>query len=400
MPRRTTRNAQGSGTIRQLKNGKWEGRYTVGRSPATGKQIQKSIYGDTQQEVRRKLQHVTASIDAGTYTEPSKMTVKTWLEIWQNEYLGNVKPFTASSYAVQCNNHIIPALGAVKLSALNTPMIQAFYNSLQKEHKQDGKAVAGLSPKTIKNIHGVLHKALSQAQAIGYIRFNPSDACSLPRVAPKTITPLDEAETAAFIEAVQQDKFATLFLVDLFTGMRQGEILGLTWDCVDFDNGTIIIEKQLQHEKKVNGKYYWAPLKNDKSRMISPASTIIQTLQIHRKKQIEQRLLAGELWDEGELPNLVFTDELGGHLAHMTVFKHFKKVVASIGRPDARFHDLRHTYAVSALKSGDDIKTVQETLGHHAAAFTLDVYGHVTQRMRQDSAARMERYIQSLKTGQ
>ena len=117
--------------------------------------------------------------------------------------------------------------------------------------------------------------------------------------------------------------------------------------------------------------------------------------QQHRKQQTAWQLRAGELWDNPA--GYVFTNEIGGHLVSWTVTKKFKRIVASIGRPDARFHDLRHSYAVAAIRSGDDIKTVQGNLGHATAAFTLDVYGHVTDQMKQASAARMESYIKGVR---
>lgn len=397
MPRKSnTRAAQGTGTIRKktvTRSGReytyWEARYTAGIDPGTGRQVQRSITGKTQKEVAQKLREITAAIDAGTYTAPSKMTVAQWLDIWAAEYLGNVKPFTVRSYSDQIRNHIKPALGAVKLEALNTHTIQSFYNSLGVE--RDGKP--GLSPKTVKNIHGVLHKALQQAVAIGYLRFNPADACTLPRSVRKELAPLDEEQIRAFLQAIQGQRFETLFTVTLFTGLREGEVLGLTWDCVDFTKGTILVSKQLQREKKKGGAYVFAPLKNDKTRMITPAPWVLQLLRTHRAKQAELRLKAGPLWEDS---GLVFTNEFGHHLAIHTVYKDFKKAAAAIGRPDARFHDLRHSYAVAAIRSGDDIKTVQGNLGHATAAFTLDVYGHVTEQMKQASAARMEGYIKDV----
>ena len=388
--------AAGTGTIRKktvTRNGKeytfWEARYTAGTDPGTGKQIQRSISGKTQKEVAKKLKEVTASLDAGTYIAPSKMTVGEWLDIWARDYLGGVKPFTVASYTATIKNHIKPALGAIRLEALNAHTIQSFYNSLGKP-KGDKP---GLSPKTVKNVHGVLHKALKQAVLIGYIRSNPADACTLPRIEKKQIKPLDEEQSRRFLEAIKGHRLEDLFTVTLFTGMREGEVLGLTWNCVDFEKGLILINKQLQREKKKGGAYIFAPLKNDKARTITPAPWVMQLLRTHRSKQNEQRLRAGELWEDS---GLVFTDELGHHLAIHTVYSAFKKVAASIGCPDARFHDLRHSYAVAAIRSGDDIKTVQGNLGHATAAFTLDVYGHVTDQMKRESAQRMEQYIKSV----
>ena len=229
--------------------------------------------------------------------------------------------------------------------------------------------------------------------AIGYIRFNPADSCTLPRTTKKELAPLDEEQSKAFLQTIQGQRYETLFTVTLFTGLREGEALGLTWDCVDFSKGTILVSKQLQREKKKNGAYIFAPLKNDKARTITPAPWVLQVLRTHRAKQAEQRLRAGPLWEDS---GFVFTNELGRHLAIHTVYKDFKKAVAAIGRPDARFHDLRHSYAVAAIRAGDDIKTVQGNLGHATAAFTLDVYGHVTDQMKQASAARMEGYIKEV----
>ena len=386
MARKSTRNAQGGGTIRQRADGRWEARYTVGRDPGTGKQVQRSVYGSTQKEVRQKLAQAVAALDSGTYTAPSKMTVGQWLDIWQQDYLNSVRPRTVEAYCCQIKNHIKPALGAIKLEALNSHTVQSFYNSLSQP-KGDKPS---LSPKSVKNIHGILHKALQQAVSIGYIRFNPVDACTLPRVEKKELKPLDEDDTAQFIEAIRGHRYETVFLVTLFTGMREGEVLGLTWDCVDFERGTVTINKQLQKTTTGGSVYALVPTKNGKGRVVAPAPFVMQLLRAQYRRQIEWRLKAGPVWEES---SLVFTDEMGKHFNHHTVYQNFKRVVASIGMPEVRFHDLRHSFAVASIRSCDDIKTVQGNLGHATAAFTLDVYGHVTDQMKQESAQRMEGYI-------
>lgn len=389
MARKATRAANGGGSIRQRKDGLWEARYTVGRDPGTGKQVRKSVYGQTQKEVRQKLTKALAAIDSGVYVEPSRLTVGQWLDIWRREYLVDVSENTASAYDVRICKHIKPALGAVRLEALNTHTIQGFYNSLSKPRGDS----PGLSSSTIAGIHGVLHGALEQAVKNGYIRFNPSNACTLPRMERRKIVPFDETETVAFMEAVKGHRFETLFLVALFTGMREGELLGLSWAAVDFNRGMICIEKQLQWRKSDGGYYFTTP-KSGKSRTITPAPYVMRLLRSCWAKQAEARLLAGAAWEES---GLVFCNELGRHLTFRAVYCAFKKVAASIGCPSARFHDLRHTYAVSSIRAGDDVKTVQGNLGHASAAFTLDIYGHVTAQMQKESANRMEDYIAALK---
>lgn len=386
MTKQKKRRTRGEGTIRQRKDGTWEARFVVGVDPGTGRDIRKSVYARTQKEVRQKMTEALAALDKNDYHEPCKMTVGAWLDIWAETYLGGVKPHTVRSYTDIIKNHLKPALNTIPLDALNAHTIQQFYNALGKE--KDGKP--GLSSKTVKNIHGVLHQALQQAVMLGYIRANPTDACILPRRVKKEIHPLDEEQSKAFLEAIKGHRFETLFTVTLFTGLREGEALGLLWNCLDLENGIMLVDKQLQLEKKRGGKYIFVPLKNDRSRTVALAPWVIEILKHHRAVQAEQRLRTGPLWENS---GLVFTNELGRHLAIHTVYKDFKKIVASIGCPEVRFHDLRHSYAVAALRAGDDIKTVQGTLGHATAAFTLDVYGHVTDQMKRASANRMEQYI-------
>lgn len=250
-----------------------------------------------------------------------------------------------------------------------------------------------MSPKTIKNIHGILHSALKQAVMLGYIRSNPTEACTLPRIEKAEMRPLDIPEIQSLLAVLGEDVYSTVIKVDLFTGMRQSEILGLQWSCVDFDRGTILINKQLSHPREKGGNWCFSSLKNDKPRMIQPASFVMTALREHRKKQIEQRLQAGSMWNDCGFADLVFTNEFGKYLTYTAVWRHCKQALARAGLPDIRFHDLRHTYAVTSLRAGDDVKTVQENLGHHTAAFTLDQYGHVTETMREASAKRMEAFF-------
>ena len=153
-----------------------------------------------------------------------------------------------------------------------------------------------------------------------------------------------------------------------------------------FDPGT---GKQIQ--RSITGKTQKEVAQ--KLRQITAAPFVVDLLKKQRRLQESQKRLAGEAWENS---GLVFTNEMGHHLSAQTVYLHFKKLAGQAGFPSARFHDLRHSYAVVSLQSGDDIKTVQENLGHHTAAFTLDVYGHVTEQMKRNSADRMQRFIESL----
>ena len=391
--------ANGAGSIRKItttRNGKeytyWQGRYTEGYDACTGKQIQRSITGKTQKEVRQKLTAITAEIDSGVYQEPCKMTVNEWLDIWLKDYQIGVKDSTAYLYERQAKLYLRPALGNIPLETLKAHAVQRLYNSLSQE--RDGQPA--LSAKTIKNIHGVLHKALQQAVLLNYIRYNPTTACVLPKIVKKEIHPLTDQQAAQLLNLLKGSKYEIPLTVDLFTGLREGELLGLMWDCVDFEKGTILVNKQLRRSQRKGGTYYFSPPKNNRARSISLAPSVVLLFRLQKLAQNSMRMEAGDAWQEN---GLVFSNQTGGYLSYRTVYDCFKRIVKKIGSPATRFHDLRHTYAVACIKSGDDIKTVQENLGHATAAFTLDVYGHVTKQMKRDSAQRMEQFIQAVSAG-
>lgn len=400
MPRKTTasgRAANGSGSIRKVVKKKgdkeytyWEGRYTTGFDPGTGKQVQRTVSGKTKKEVAQKLRQITAEIDAGTYQEPSNITVQEWLAQWQEKYMLDVKPSTAYLYSREINLHIIPGIGAVKLKALTADMVQSMYNKL---FQPEDVTIKPCSAKSIHNTHGVLHKALNQAVLCGYIRTNPTDGCVLPRVEKKEIKPLDEVQIAQFIQEIQGHPHEYLYRITLFTGLREGEVLGLTWDCVDFNAGTLTVKQQLRKEQKKGGQYYFSSTKNGKIRVLALAPSVLELFKAQRQVQNAKKAQAGAAWEDN---NLVFSNALGNFLSYRTVYDCFKRIVARLGLPSVRFHDLRHSYAAAALRAGDDIKTVQENLGHQTAAFTLEVYGHMTNQMKQASANRMEQFIQAV----
>lgn len=385
MANKKNNNAKGDGNIRKRSDGRWEGRYTLGIDPVTGKQIQKSVYGATQKEVRLKLREITSQIDEGTYLEPCNMKLGVWLDTWLKEYTGNVKPATYAAYEQHVRVHIKPALGNVALSKLTPPMIQKMYNDLQRER--------GLSPKSIKNIHGVMHRALEQARKLSYIKDNPVNGLITPRVEKKPLKTMDNTELVSFLKEIRGAHFEIEMFVAAFTGLRQSELLGLTWDCVDFEKHTLLINKQ-HNRVKGDTEFRFHSLKNDQIRTITVADEIMEVIQHQKTRQEGWAQLLGGEWNNWE--NLVFTTETGRYIHNKTLYMHYKRIVRKLGMDELRFHDLRHAYAVNSLRAGDDIKTVQENLGHATASFTLSTYAHATQGMKQESANRMEKFLQGL----
>ena len=392
--------ANGEGNIRKRSNGTWEARVTLGFDSETGKQISKSIYGRTQKEVRDKLAELQleevqqadnplAGPDPSTVAEDSEkeMTLSAWIDEWLENYLADVKYGSYVSYESVTRVHIKPALGDKVLTKLRTPDIQMFYNSLRTK---------GLSAKTIKNVHGCLHRVLDMAVRVEYISKNPSSLCVLPRVIEKPVTPMDKPEQKRLLDTLKGNPFEALYLTALFTGMRVGEVIGLTWDCVDFEQGTIHITKQLVQARRTGDKTCFGPLKNGKTRIVAPAPYLMEVLKRHKETQSQHIAEIGDLWNPGEFPNLVFTHPDGSHYSQPTIWKELQDILQKAGLAHYRVHDLRHAFAVNSLRAGDDPKTLQDNMGHYSAAFTLDRYCHVTETMRRESANRMQAFIEEL----
>ena len=397
MPRRK-KHTYGSGSVRprtvERKDGSvrtyWEARFSDGRDPKTGKVIQRTITGPTCKIVQEKLTKALAQRIDGTYVPPSNQTVAQWLETWSRDYLLGVKDSTALLYRQSIRLYIVPHVGAVKLDKLTSPMVQKFYNELLQPTDPNRKPI---SAKSIKNVHGIFHRALQQAVKIGLLRTNPTDNCVLPRIVKKEIHPLTSQQIADLLKLLPGHPHEYLYQIALFTGMREGELLGLPWDCVDYAHGTILVKQQLHKENTKGGQTIIVPPKNDKSRIIPMAPSVAELFRKQKAKQDELRNLLGDKWTE---TGLVFTGPFGGYLSYRTVYDCFKRLAVKIGAPEARVHDLRHTYAVVCLESGVDVKTLQENLGHATATFTLDIYGHVSQKMRQQSAVKLESFIQEV----
>lgn len=166
---------------------------------------------------------------------------------------------------------------------------------------------------------------------------------------------------------------------------------------MDLKQGIIVIDRPMLRPGAKGDGFVFGPLKHDKLRVILPALIVMETLRAHWIEQIEEKLRAGSLWDGG--PGYVFRDRLGGHASYWTLITRLKSILQGPGIELRHFNDLRHTCAVTAIRSGDDVKTIQVNLGHHTAAFTPDMYGHVTAELQQDSSARMQAFITALKLG-
>ncbi|MGN0753137.1 MAG: tyrosine-type recombinase/integrase [Aristaeellaceae bacterium] len=367
--------------IRQRKNGLWEGRYRL-----NGKQC--AVYGQTKSEAKAKLAARMTEIEQGICIERTDLTLEEWGWEWLKTFKkSRVRHSTMDNYESDFRMHVVPYIGHIKLKDLTALHVQRTYAKGQKD---------GLSPKSIRNIHGLIHGMLDKAVRLDLIRKNVSEDCELPVVEKAEMHTLSDVELKQFLELAREDPYYLMYYVDFFTGLRESELIGLTWDCIDFEQGTIRVYRQFVRiaSGPDKGKMMFTSLKNHKERTFHPAPSVMKALKQAKIKQAEQSLRAGSSWYNEY--NMVFTRDNGMFVRFKTLYLHFKDLVARINRPEVRFHDIRHTYAMLSIQSDVDFKTLSMSLGHATVAFTLDTYGHVSTKMSRNAADKMEQLIGSL----
>ncbi|WP_300754580.1 site-specific integrase [uncultured Oscillibacter sp.] len=365
------RRANGEGSIRKRKDGRWEGRYTAGRDPVTGKAIYKNVLGKTQAEVKEKLK---AAIEKSAVRTVSMehYTVGQWLDIWMENYAKlQVRASSYKTYQGFIDNHIKPALGDMLLKKLAAMDLQRLYKHLLEsgrvECTEPRSKPKGLSVKTVRNINQMISSALNCAVEQRLIPANPTKGCVLPKLERKEMKILPPESLGTFFEEARRSGVFELYYIDLATGLRRGELLGLKWNDIDLDKGIIHVRRQVLRQ---NGKVVEAPLKTKNSyRNIAVGADTVKVL-----KGMEQK-------DE-----YVFPSPYGGPMSPDSVLHMLQRVLKRAGLERIRFHDLRHTFSVLALQNGVDVKTLSAMLGHYSAGFTLDTYAHVTTSMQKQAA--------------
>jgi integrase len=387
-----SKKSNGEGSIRKRSNGSWEARYTCGYNPDTGKQIRKSIYGHTKQEVQVKLREIYASMDNGTFIEPTKFAVGMWLDTWLEEYKKkNIRNPTYLVYKDAIRLHVNPKIGSILLSKLRPEHIQRLINDLQTDSgRNDGKK-GGLSPATVIKIKNILHAAFKQAVKNSLMARNPIEAVEAPKLKQKEIKFLSPQEQETFVSVIKEDRFRPLFLVALGTGMRIGELLALTWDCVDFDKQTLYVNKSLSYTKNSSTNKLVYVVNDPKTptsrRQIPLNESIIKILRQHRSAQMQERLKAGSAWINLDL---VFCTETGNFLNPRNINRKLYYISETNNLPKISFHCLRHTFATRAFEANIKPKVVQEILGHADISMTLNTYTHAMDDTKREEMKKME----------
>ncbi|MBA3824136.1 MAG: site-specific integrase [Ktedonobacterales bacterium] len=370
------RRGNSEGTITQRKDGRWEARVSL----PNGKR--KSYYGKSQKEVQKLLLQARKDVEAGLPIADDRQTVAQYFEHWLEMIRHRVKDTGYMTYKRNLNKHILPELGNIVLSKLTVQQIQRLYNK---------KIEDGLAPASVHNIHTIIHAGLDYAVRLSLLQRNISDLVQKPRHQRTRFVTLKEDQVQIFLETVRLHRLAALYLLALATGMREGELLGLCWEDVDFPTEIVEVKRSLQFSLGKFKRILGEPKTSNAVRRIALPATVLVALKRHKQLQDEEKRISGELWDGPY--DLVFTNTIGRPIHNTWLIRDFHSLLASCGLPQIRFHDLRHTAATLLLRRGVNPKIVSEMLGHANIAITLDVYSHVTPDMQESAAKIMDQIV-------
>ena len=377
--------ANGEGSIRKRKDGRWEGRYTAGCDPATGKPIHKSVLAKTQSEAKEKLKQAIAEAEKLDMSRAKSYTLGAWIKLWYEVYAEpRLREKTKDYYLNYIDNHIIPELGNTPLEKLTTIQIQKFYNDLQKSGRIQRYIHIklkdkGLSTRVVRGIHTLLNNCLEQAVAERLLLTNPAKGCRLPKLEKREMKILPEDKIGPYLAEAERRGLLAAFYLELTTGLRRGELCDLRWEDFDAANGTLKICRTVRREKGRG-------LTTGDTKTYAGTRTI--TLPPSLAALLKERKRAAKTaW--------IFPDLLRPErpTAPDAAYRRMKLLLEQAGLPDIRFHDLRHTFATHALASGVDVKTLSGILGHTRAAFTLDTYTHTTGDMQRRAAESVGEFL-------
>lgn len=350
----------------------------IGRDPVTKKRKQKRVSGFTsEKKARAAMNEMIVELNRGGYVEPTTETLGDYLDNWLEHKRKRVVHSTYLHYKGNINNHIKPAIGDIRVHELNARQVQRFYDSLL-----DNK----LSERSVHHIHRILSNALDYGAKLGDINKNVAKAAEPARVRKKEMEYWPIESLSKFINDTRNEKFFIAWYIASFTGMRQGEVLGLKWDCIDFSNKRIYVKRSLKRSEENN--YHIADLKNNSSyRSISISDSDVFELKKHLNEQKRIKMNAGDSYIDN---NLVVATGIGTHVLPSNLGRAFRRAIKRSKVNRIRFHDLRHTHASMLFALGVHPKIVQERLGHSSIQVTLDTYSHMLPNMQEAVAESLE----------
>lgn len=380
------RAANGEYSIYKVKSGRRAGTYVaqkILKVDENGKVLEKKTFsGKKRADVKAKMEEYIKMLKLGVNIEASKTTFGDWILDWMELYKKPplVRQSTYDNYMLWIENHIIPELGHIELSKLETDDIQKLYSGMIEK---------GMSPASIQKVHQIVRSSLAKAVEKRVLIYNPSDATVRPSVGQTKAKAMTEKEMHKFVDLVNQEdvRWKAAFLVLLGTGLRIGELLALTWKDINFKEKTISVNKGLSRTK--NGLVVEAT-KTEKSNRIVPipkaALSALEELKESRKVVSIDKKLDSE--------SLVFQTKNGTHIIPRNFQRKYYTLRDKAGVPkDISVHGLRHTFATRLLEAGEDMRVIMELVGHAEISTTANIYSHVQPKIKQRAINKMDKFL-------
>ncbi len=376
---------QGEGMLRLRKDGRWEGRIVIGYNEK-GIPKTKNVTAKTKSACEEKLKALKETFGKAIERLKPDMPFGNWLDFWyQNFCKLTLRATTKVGYENCIYKHILPEVGQIPLNELTQNDLQQFYARLKKNGRLHHSASHGTatSNRTVRSCHALCRAALEKAITEQLITKNPSLGCKLPPEKAREMQILSPSELGRFLARTKEEGYYEMFLLELSTGMRRGEILGLKWSDLNLTNGSLRIARQVV---AAGSKTVVQPPKTKTSiRAIILPPYMVEILAEMKKQRTCEWIFPSPIKD-GEPRN------------PSAVYHRFKLILERSGCKNVRFHDLRHTFATMALENGMDVKTLSDMIGHVSAETTLNIYSHITDTMRAQAAAKIEREIGGVST--
>lgn len=365
------RRPQGDGTIRKRSDGRWEARIIIGHKN-DGSPMYKSAFAKTQKSALKQLHQLIDLYRDVDLTEDCRMTLGEWLDKWLDEYMiFTIRESTLDSYRAMVKNQVKPFIGSKQISSLTTADMQKFYNKIKKEGRVREHPIHGktLADSMVRGVHMMLHEALDVAVRERLLVKNPTNGTTVPKCNYPEKQILGDSQLDTFLEAIKGEEYwDAFFYVEVMTGLRRGEICGLKWQDINFEENKLQVKRSVS-VKKGGGVSIGETKTETGVRCIQMPPSVAELLKSKKQTAIT----------EWVFPHFLHPEQ---PISPATAYRKLKIILKHAGLPLIRFHDLRHTFATHATHGGVDPKTLAGILGHTNASFTLDTYTHVTSDMQ------------------
>ena len=370
------RRPQGDGTIRKRNDGRWEARIIIGHKN-DGSPMYKSAFAKTQKNALKQLHQLLDLYRDVNLTEECRMTLGEWLDKWLDEYMiFTIRESTLDSYRAMVKNQVKPFIGGKQIASLTTADMQKFYNKIKKEGRVREHPIHGktLADSMVRGVHMMLHEALDTAVKERLIATNPTNGTTVPKCNYPEKQILGDNQLETFLEAIKGHEYwCDFFYVEVMTGLRRGEICGLRWQDINFDENKLQVKRSVS-VKKGGGVSIGETKTETGVRCIQMPPSVAELLKSKKQTAIT----------EWVFPHFLHPEQ---PISPASAYRKLKVILKNAELPLIRFHDLRHTFATHATQGGVDPKTLAGILGHTNASFTLDTYTHVTSDMQKSASA-------------